>query len=263
MAICSSCGAETEQKYCEVCGALAGPNPSPNPSPAQRRAKRAPSPGTAPGRHPAHRAGQAAASGRMVKYTTYGLLALILYGAGVITGLWLKGSGSGGLTSTAVDATQDAALANLPATAQAGKYMDEGVDFLQKGERTAAATSFRRAISLFEQALREDPNDLYAHTYLGLTQYYAGDSARGLETQRAVLKNDPNYLWALFNLAWMLETTGNKIEAAATYQKYLEVAPSEQANPMKYLEQRELIERQIEAAGKAVERLAGTGGTAK
>lgn len=268
MAICSSCGAETEQKYCEVCGAIVkegraptGTDSGPPPSPAQRRARRAPGP--APGRHPAPRTGQAAASGRMVRYTTYSLLALILYGAGVMTGIWLKGSDSGSLTSTAVDATQDAALANLPATAQAGKYMDEGVDFLQKGERTAAATAFRRAITLFEQALREDPNDLYAHTYLGLTQYYAGDSARGLETQRAVLKKDPNYLWALFNLAWMLETTGNKLEAAATYQKYLDVAPAEQANPMKYLEQRELIDRQIEAAGKAIERLTGTGGTAK
>lgn len=261
MAICSSCGTETAEQYCEVCGAPVAVAAA---RPAQRRAKRAPDQSAAPGRHAAApRTGQAAASGRMVRLTTYGLLALILYGAGVMTGIWLKGAETGGLTSTAVDSTREAALASLPATAQAGKYMDEGIDFLQKGERTAAATSFRRAISLFEQALRDDPNDLYAHTYLGLTQFYAGDSARGIETQRAVLKQDPNYLWALFNLAWMLETAGSKIEAAATYQKYLVAAPAEQANPIKYLEQQELIDRQIEAAGKAVERLVGTGGTAK
>ena len=50
-----------------------------------------------------------------------------------------------------------------------------------------------------------------------------------------------------------------KSEAILMYNKYIAVAPGEKANQLKYAEQFELIDRQTEAARKAIERLQGGG----
>jgi tetratricopeptide (TPR) repeat protein len=174
----------------------------------------------------------------------------MLFGAGTVTGYWLGTSaGSGSITSTSIDASGES---TMPAIALAGNYMDEGVSFLNTGDRTAAVASFRKAITQFEKVLKEEPDNLYAKTYLGLTHYYVGDSNKALQYERAVLEKDENYLWALFNLAWIYETANQKTESLMMYKKYLAVVDQEKQNTIKYAEQLELIDRQVEAAKKAV-----------
>ncbi len=250
MATCQSCGAELHGQYCNTCGARApeerAPKKPKEPKPVAKSA------GKGPGLFSPQRIGRTTA---MV------LIAVLCFGGGLVTGFWIAqdGGGSGSLVSESVDATS--ASSNLSAIAQAGQFMDEGVDYLNKGERTAATAAFRKAITQYEQVLKEDPNDLYARTYLGLTYYYIGDSKKALENEQAVLKQDPNYLWALFNLAWIYETGGKKDESVLMYQKYLAVVDQERQNALKYAEQIELIDKQVEAAQKAVE--AAKGGTGK
>lgn len=235
MATCQSCGAELTGAYCNTCGARA----------PEARAARKPKGGQARGLAPQ----------RITRFTAMGLLGIALFGAGMLTGFWMAGPGTGPLTSPVADST-----ASLLPIAAASKYMDEGIDLLNKGERTAATASFRKAIAQYEQVLKAEPDNLYARSYMGLTYYYMGDSKKALEAERAVLDKDPNYLWAVFNLAWIYETGGKPDQALLMYQKYVAVAPAEKENQAKYAEQFELIDRQVEASRTAVEKLKGGAG---
>ncbi|MDF2630294.1 MAG: hypothetical protein K0R39_4125 [Symbiobacteriaceae bacterium] len=239
MATCQNCGSDLNGPYCNTCGARA---------PEDRAHKKVVKP-----------VAQKQANGRpyglfspqrIGRTTAMGLLGLMLFGAGTVTGYWLGTSaGSGSITSTSIDASGES---TMPAIALAGNYMDEGVSFLNTGDRTAAVASFRKAITQFEKVLKEEPDNLYAKTYLGLTHYYVGDSNKALQYERAVLEKDENYLWALFNLAWIYETANQKTESLMMYKKYLAVVDQEKQNTIKYAEQLELIDRQVEAAKKAV-----------
>lgn len=248
MAHCQNCGSELTGHYCNICGARAQ---------EEKAAKKAPKPAAPVATRPAA-AGRTQglfSPQRIGKTTAMGLLGVLLFGAGTVFGFWLSG-GAGGSSPTATASVEEG---SMPAIAYAGKYMDEGVEYLNKGEKTAAVSSFRKAISYYEKALKEDPTDLYAQTYLGLTYFYTGDSTKALQNERAVLDKDPNYLWAIFNLAWMYEASGKPDEALLMYQKYLAVADQEKNNLLKYAEQSELIERQLDASKKAVEAAKGGG----
>ncbi len=251
MQTCPSCGSELTGPYCNMCGGKA-----PDDKAVRKPRKEAPK-AHAPAA--ARKQTSVLAPNRIWKTTAQGLLGLMLFGAGMVAGFYLANDSSDGgpLESTTVDATQE----QLPAVALGSKYMDEGVDYMTKNERAAAGNSFRKAITEFEKALKEDPNDQYARTYLGLTYYYSGDTNKAVSTSAEVLAKDPNYLWAIFNLAWISETSGKKTEAAAYYQKYLDVVQTERQNQLKYVEQQELVDRQVEAAKKALEGLKG--GTTK
>lgn len=247
MATCQNCGSDLNGPYCNTCGARA---------PEDRGHKKVSKPSVhkqATGRNYGLFSPQ-----RIGRTTAMGLLGLMLFGAGTITGYWLGTTtgGGGSLTSTSIDATAES---GMPPIALASQYMDEGVGFLNEGNRTAAISSFRKAISQYEKVLKEEPDNLYAKTYLGLTHYYVGDSQKALEYEQAVLKADENYLWALFNLGWIYETANQKTESIMMYKKYLAVVDQEKQNTIKYAEQLELIDRQIEAAKKAVEAAEGGG----
>lgn len=249
MATCQNCGSDLSGPYCNTCGARA---------PEDRAPKKAHKPAankTAGGRAPGIFSPQ-----RIGRTTAVGLLVLLGFGAGTVTGYWLGttsgGTGATPLTSSTVDATAqlDAGLTPL---GQAGQFMDAGVELLNKGDRTGAIASFRKAITQYENVIKAEPDNLYAKSYLGLTYYYAGDSNKALETEKAVLKQDENYLWAIFNLAWIYETAGKPDESLLMYKKYLAVVDTEKQNTIKYAEQIELIDRQIEAAKRAVEAAGG------
>ncbi|HYG60394.1 MAG TPA: tetratricopeptide repeat protein [Symbiobacteriaceae bacterium] len=245
-AFCQSCGAELNGQYCNTCGARA----------PEEKAPKKPKPATAAAK-PAARGGAGLFSPQRIGRTTaVGLLCFAMFGAGMVTGFWMRGDGGsagGPLTSTTVEATATQPDGTqLPPIAVAGRYMDEGVDYLNKGERTAAVSSFRKAVAEYEKIIKAEPGNLYAKSYMGLTYYYMGDSQKAVDTLQAVLKDDDKYLWALFNLGWIYETAGKKDESKLMYQKYLAVADEEKKNLSKYAEQFELIDRQIEAAKKAV-----------
>lgn len=237
MGACHNCGSDLTGQYCTICGARAATSPSQT----RRRVRLSPRRGTS--------------------VMTAILLSFALFGVGVIAGFWLgqevssgrgESSGQGALTST-VDP-------DLPALVLAEQYLDQGVEQMQNKDRTEAANAFRKAAAQFERAIAEEPDNLYARSYLGLTHFYIGNFEQGIAVEREVLKQDPNYLWAIFNLAWMYESTGKAVEAGLLYQKYVETAPAERAQSAKYAEQYELIDRQLEAARSAAVNLTEGGG---
>lgn len=254
MATCTSCGSELSGLYCNTCGARASEDRAPKKAKSAAPAKAAYAPGRSPGIFD---------KSRIWKTVTVGLLALIIYGAGIISGIYMNQGSTGVAGGTApAAATGDAVLDSMPPLARANYYMEQGVALMNEGQRSAAVAEFRKSIKEWEAAIAAEPDNLYAQTYEGLTYYYAGDSAKALTKLRAVLEKDPNYLWAIFNLAWIYETADKKLEATMMYNKYIAVAEEEKKQQLKYAEQFELIDRQVEAAKTAVAKLNG-GGTGK
>jgi tetratricopeptide (TPR) repeat protein len=243
MATCPNCGNDLTGPYCDMCGAR-------RPEERPRRSRK-----EAPRTESGPPAGGGAAARRVSRATALGLLGVLIYAAGIITGFFL--AGTDGTTSAASGAaSEDAAdLQSLPPLARASRYMDQGVTYLEKGERTAAASELRKAAAEFQSVLSQEPDHLYARTYLGLIYYYLGDTKKAVETEQAVLAKDPNYLWAIFNLAWIQEVSNQPAEAMRLYQRYLDVAPAEKENRVKYAEQYELIDQQIQAAQQALSKL--------
>lgn len=248
MATCQSCGSELTGIYCNTCGERA-----PEEKAARKPRKESPK-ATAPG----SKGAGLFSPQRIWKTTATGLLALALFGGGMVTGFYMAtpGANAGDLGDLAGMVGDE----ELPPIALAGKLVDLGVDYLNKGERSAAASHFRKALAQYEKAIAEDPSSLYARSYMGLTYYYVGDSAKAVSTLKEVLEKDPKYLWALFNLAWINQTGGKSTEAIALYEQYLAAAPTEKQNIIKYAEQLELIDRQVEATKKALEELKGGAG---
>lgn len=177
------------------------------------------------------------------------MLAAVMFAVGVAAGYAL--ALARGAAPTSAEAGQS------PLTL-ASRYLDEGTQLMTAGSREAAATAFRNALRNWELALKENPENLYARTYMGLTQFYLGDAEAAFASIKQVLDRDPNYLWALFNAAWMSEVVGDTTAALAYYERYLAAAPTEQVQAGKYAEQPGLIERQMAAAREAIAKLGGT-----
>ncbi len=241
MATCHSCGAKVNGQYCNTCGARVQEEKAP---------KKPPKPDARGGL----RGGAAVQANRIWRSTAIGLLGLAIFAGGLVTGFYL---GTEDVSSiSAASLPEDLGIpedTDLPPIAIAGRYMDKGVAFMEQGERSAAVRNFRKAIAYYKQVLAQEPDNLYARTYLGLTYYYVGDSDRALKLHREVLDQDPNYLWAIFNLAWIYQTADKKDESLQMYRKYLDVVEEERQDRVKYAEQYELIDRQITAARKALE----------
>ncbi len=261
MATCQSCGSEMTGAYCDNCGARAQEERA-----AKKSKREAANPGNARVNHaPVHRTPGLFSPQRIWRTTAVALVGVVLYGAGIFTGVYMaqgpaSTSAGGGVQTIAAEGAPD--LSGMPPLARANFYMESGVSLMNDGQRSAAVSEFRKSLKEWEAALAEEPDSLYAQTYMGLTYYYAGDSKQALETLRTVLEKDANYLWAIFNLAWIYETSGKNTEATIMYQRYLNAAPTEKENMLKYAEQLELIDRQVEAAQDAIERMNG-GGTGK
>ncbi|MGE5675840.1 MAG: tetratricopeptide repeat protein [Mycobacterium leprae] len=252
MATCQNCGSEMNSQYCPTCGARAQAETA-----ASRKAAKAPK---APPSGYVSRRTRNQRNLRMVALVCFGL---VLVAAGALGGsFFLNGSSiAGGLSSTSVDASGGSSDAAQPTTpiGKAQDLMDQGVSLMSSGDRAGAVAVFRKSVAQFEAVLKDEPNDLYARSYLGLTYYYAGDSTKAVSNLQQALKQDPNYLWAVFNLAWIYETGGKNAEAIAQYQHYLDVVDKEQQDQLKYAEQLELIPTQIQAAKDAIAKLQGSG----
>lgn len=104
-----------------------------------------------------------------------------------------------------------------PARDVANRSLEEGTAALAQGDRTAATAAFA--------------------------------------STEQVLSRDPRYLWALFNGAWMAETSGRIPDALRYYERYVEAAPTERADIVKYAEHPQLIDLQLDSAREAVARL--------
>ncbi len=240
-AVCPVCGSQATGAYCSTCGnpvsreAVAAPAAVQRPSKARPAARR---PVQAPAA--AHRPGDWR---RRVLAVLVGVL--------VVGGAAAAGYSLANYSGTAPGTSQEA----VPARDVANRSLEEGTAALAQGDRTAATAAFRKAVRYWEQAMQEDPDDLYAPTFLGLTRFYLGDRAAAFAGTEQVLSRDPRYLWALFNGAWMAETSGRIPDALRYYERYIEAAPTERADIVKYAEHPQLIDLQLDSAREAVARL--------
>ncbi len=256
MVPCPHCGYELTGRYCNMCGARAHEEIAAG---KPRRAAPKVRVKTNSLRGPFARL-------RTHKWTVVALLGFALFALGLLVGLWVNPSVkaspavAGSTTSPGAPTPAADQLAALPPITLAEQFMDQGVEYMKNGNRSASVDSFRKATAQFEKVLNAEPDNLYARSYLGLTYFYIGDAVKARSTEQEVLDKDPNYLWAIFNLAWIQESSGKTAEALLLYQQYLAVVPGERANVLKYAEQYELIDRQVEAAKKALANFQGGGG---
>jgi uncharacterized membrane protein/Tfp pilus assembly protein PilF len=108
-----------------------------------------------------------------------------------------------------------------------------------------AAGGQERARALFERALKLDPDNSTAHSFLGLllTRTRAGEAT---EHFRAVLRQNPNDVSALNNLGHLLASQGEFTEAIGLFQRALAIKPNEES-----------IKRNLEEATRSQQAVAG------
>jgi len=255
---CPVCGNTIEDAYCATCGT---PAPTGHPPEATAKPKRKPASSDSKPEAPSA-ASKAQVSARRgyvsIRWAALILGSVVIFAAGAGTGYGLtRLSAASANSSAAVDPNETSLEA-------ANRLLGEGEDLLSQGTKDSAdkaAAKFRQALAKFNDAIAADPNNLYARTYMGLTQFYLGQSDQAFQTLKGVLDKDPKYLWALFSLAWMSEVTGKTDDARRYYQQYVDAAPTEKLLPGKYDDQPGLIDKQLEIAKSAPDRLKG--GTTK
>jgi Tfp pilus assembly protein PilF len=105
--------------------------------------------------------------------------------------------------------------------------IDQGVA-AQKAGRTSEAQK------LYEEVLRNDPENKLANFNLGVAAHSAGDMEKAETLYVKSLQTDPDFLPALFNLAILQENTGRNEESAETYRRLLEKYPDNGAAHLNY-----------------------------
>lgn len=94
----------------------------------------------------------------------------------------------------------------------------------------AQAAYWRDSITLFEHALRLNPNNAVAHSNLGRAYLERGDLERSLAHAHEVVRIDPGAPDGSFNLGVVFERLGRPDDAEAAYRAAIRIAPA-QASP--------------------------------
>lgn len=95
---------------------------------------------------------------------------------------------------------------------------DEGLAALRRG-------AFDTAVVLLESACRQDPDDFWAHLYLGGSYHQLHRSDEAIRTLRLAVRLQPGNAQAHYNLAIALERAGSQEEAVREVQSALTVQP--------------------------------------
>lgn len=83
----------------------------------------------------------------------------------------------------------------------------------------------QRAISLYEEMLKLDPDYAPAYINLGTIHFHLKQFVRAEELYRAATKKDPGYILAFFDLGNVLDELDRPDESIAAYQRAVELAP--------------------------------------
>lgn len=78
----------------------------------------------------------------------------------------------------------------------------------------------------YTRAIAVDDSDLSVHTDLAIVTFYSGDTQGAITVAEAVLKEDPDFSPALFNLGVFYQASGDDAAALKMFQHYLEVDPN-------------------------------------
>jgi tetratricopeptide (TPR) repeat protein len=82
-----------------------------------------------------------------------------------------------------------------------------------------------RAISLYEEMLRVDPDYAPGYINLGTIHFHLRQFVRAEELYRKATQKDPGYVLAFFDLGNVLDELERPDESIAAYQRAVELAP--------------------------------------
>ena len=97
---------------------------------------------------------------------------------------------------------------------------------LKTGLEAVNQGNIKKAIRIFQQAIRENPRDQYAYYYLNKSYQEIGNLAKALEACQNALKINPNFAQAYNDLGSIAHQQGNLADATHAYRKSIELEPS-------------------------------------
>jgi tetratricopeptide (TPR) repeat protein len=155
---------------------------------------------------------------------------------------WLEQRASGGSESLAEDAALSAAdrerltalgylSAGVPEQRQASlkdpKEMIRYHELMALGQQAIQAGEYAEAEEYLQQVVRGDPENAFARSIMGMILYQEGNIARSREElEKAIELNPKNLSDAHYNLGIVLSSLGQNAEAAASYERALEIDPT-------------------------------------
>jgi len=95
-----------------------------------------------------------------------------------------------------------------------------GCTSLVKGSIALSVRDYDTAIGHYAQAVKDDPESLYARNRLGLAYFSKGDYAKAIEVFEAVLAKKPNETFATFHLGMSLIGKGDREAGFKRLAKY-------------------------------------------
>jgi len=105
---------------------------------------------------------------------------------------------------------------------------DSGVDYYTEGVQLLRAGAYHEAVTSFRLALRETPNDLATLQQIAIAYTRIGMTDEAARTYRQVLQQDPKASGAHYGLAFLLLREGRQDEAIRHLRRFLGTPP---ANP--------------------------------
>lgn len=132
----------------------------------------------------------------------------------------------------AAEQTANAATSEFLAGTQ---LMDQGEKALQDKNTANAKKYFSEAAAHLKAAVRADPKLWDARYNLGLSLFQSGDTPGALKTWKELLKQNPGYIRALYNLGMVNWRNGNIAEAKPYLCKFIATSGTEFSNEAKAL----------------------------
>jgi len=102
----------------------------------------------------------------------------------------------------------------------------DAAQFNQQGMEKVKEGKIKEAASLFEKAVKADPDNFHAWNNLGLALRKTGKKKDAIKAYGHAIEVKPDFAVAYKNLGILLEEMNNSQEASRAYLKYYELNPT-------------------------------------
>jgi len=99
------------------------------------------------------------------------------------------------------------------------------VNYLQLAERYEEKEMIPKAISMYEQYLKINPNDPDAHNSLGVLYDKEKNYKKAIEAYKKALEIKPDYAVGYYNLGFAYKSLGESKRAIEAYERYKKLNP--------------------------------------
>ncbi len=109
----------------------------------------------------------------------------------------------------------------------ARSYQDWGTELIQLSQKMGGSDLplFLKSVGYYKQALAVKPGDPAVATDMAIAQFYSGDAPGAIATAEGVIKKDPKFAPAHFNLGIFYGQTGDNARAVSELQTSLSLDP--------------------------------------